>query len=179
MSEVVMPNLEALRQTLPDAARDTKLNIAAVLGGEVLTVEQTWGIALSAAFFLRDGRLRDAVLADAKANGIRDEMVEDAQAAATLMAMNTVYYRFRHMVEKPTYQTRQAQLRMQWMAKPRTSKVDFELLCMGCAVLAGCQMCIQSHEASILKGGFSENHVHDAVRIAAVMNGFLVALDLT
>ena len=47
-----------------------------------------------------------------------------------------------------------------------------------CAALAGCQACIQSHEAAVLKGGLGEDHVHDAVRIAAVMQGFLVAISL-
>lgn len=179
MSEPKLPNLEALRQTLPDTARDAKLNIVAVLSGDVLTSEQIWGVALSSAYFLRDGRLRDAVLADAKENGASAELFEDAQAAASLMAMNTVYYRFRHMVGKPSYETKKALLRMQWMAKPKTSRVDFELYSLACAALAGCQACIQSHEAAVLNGGLSEDHVHDAVRIAAVVQGFLTSLCLS
>ena len=47
---------------------------------------------------------------------------------------------------------------------------------MACAALAGCQMCVQSHEASLLKEGLTEDQVHDSVRIAAVVNGFSVAL---
>ncbi|MFO0944429.1 MAG: alkyl hydroperoxide reductase [Planctomycetota bacterium] len=152
MAEAVMPNLEALRQTLPDPARDTKLNIASVLGGEILSSEQIWGVAMASAYFLRDARLLAAVLADAKENGIRAEMMEDAQAAASLMAMNTVYYRFRHMVEKPTYQTRQAQLRMQWMAKPKTSKVEFELLCMACAFSPAAKCAFNPTKRAFSKG---------------------------
>lgn len=178
MAEPKLTRLEALRQTLGEPARDAKLNLVAVLGGDVLSSAQTWGVALAAAYFLRDARLRDAVLADARENGIGPEVVEDAQAAASLMGMNTVYYRFRHMVGKPDYETKKAMLRMQWMAKPKTPRVDFELFSLACAALAGCQACIQSHEAAVVKGGLSEDHVHDAVRIAAVVQGFLIALDL-
>jgi alkyl hydroperoxide reductase subunit D len=179
MAEPKLTQLEALRQTLGDPARDAKLNLVAVLSGDVLSAAQTWGVALSAAYFLRDARLRDAVLADAQENGIGADVIEDAQAAASLMGMNTVYYRFRHMVGKPSYETKKALLRMQWMAKPKTPRVDFELFSLACAALAGCQACIQSHEAAVLKGGLSEDHVHDAVRIAAVMQGFLVAISLS
>ena len=110
---------------------------------------------------------------------IADIAASVAQAAASLMGMNTVYYRFRHMVGKPSYETKKALLRMQWMAKPKTPRVDFDLFSLACAALAGCQACIQSHEAAVLKGGLGEDHVHDAVRIAAVMQGFLVAISLS
>jgi alkyl hydroperoxide reductase subunit D len=90
--------------------------------------------------------------------------------------MNTVFYRFRHLVGKPSYGQRQARLRMQWMARPRNGKVFYELLSLAVAALAGCEVCIQAHEASVLKEGLTEEHVHDAVRIAAVLQGAAVAL---
>jgi alkyl hydroperoxide reductase subunit D len=65
---------------------------------------------------------------------------------------------------------------MQWMSKPKTSKATFELMSMAIASLEGCEMCIKTHEASILQHGLSEEHVHDAVRIAAILNGSAVAL---
>jgi alkyl hydroperoxide reductase subunit D len=37
-------------------------------------------------------------------------------------------------------------------------------------------MCIKAHEASVLQHGLSEDHVMEAVRIAAVINGAAVAL---
>lgn len=39
-------------------------------------------------------------------------------------------------------------------------------------------MCIRSHEAVVIEGGLTEDHVHDAVRIAAVVNAAAVALEL-
>ena len=53
-----------------------------------------------------------------------------------------------------------------------------ELFSLACKVLAGCQACMQSHEAAVVHGGLSEDHVHETVRIAAVVQGFLVALGL-
>lgn len=176
MSELHTPKLDELKDALPDAARDLRLNLGTVLNGEVLSAEQTWGVALAAAFYLREDRLRDALLADARAAGVSDHLLDDARAAAALMAMNTVYYRCRHMLGKESYDQKPARLRMTWMARPKTSKADYELMSLAVAALAGCERCLVSHEHSVLNAGLGENHVHDVVRIAAVLHGIAVAL---
>jgi len=92
------------------------------------------------------------------------------------MAMNTVYYRFRHMIGKESYSARPARLRMNRMNQPTTTKADFELMSLGCAALAGCEMCLKSHESSLLQLSLSEEACHDAVRIAAVVNATVVGI---
>ena len=62
------------------------------------------------------------------------------------------------------------------MAKPKTSKANFELFSLAIAVLAGCETCIKAHEAKVLESGMTEEHVHDAVRLAAILNGAATAL---
>lgn len=167
--------LEELRQALPEPAKDLKLNLQSVLKSEALSPSQVYGVALAAAIYIGDAALRDAILAEANSNGVEGKTIDDARAAAAIMGMNTVYYRFRHMVGKEAYATRPARLRMNRMMQPATSKLDFELFSMAVAVLAGCEMCVRSHEASILKHGGTEDQVHDAVRIAAVLKGVAVA----
>lgn len=170
--------LEDLRQSLPEAAKDLKLNLQAVLKSESLNPQQVFGIALASAYFIGDGPLRDAVLEEARANGLEDKTLDDAKAAAAIMSMNTVYYRFRHMIGKESYNTKPARLRMNRMMQPATSKLDFELFSMAVAALAGCEMCVKSHEASIVKHGGTEDQVHDSVRIAATLRGVATGLFL-
>lgn len=177
MPELYLPNLDQLRETLGEPAKDLRLNLSSVLNSETLTADQTWGVALASAYFIGEPRLRDALLADAKAAGVSGDVIEDAEASAALMGMNTIYYRFRHLVGKPSYGQRPARLRMQWMMKPRTGKTSFELCSLALGALAGCETCIKAHEASILQHGLSEEHVHDAVRIAAVLQGVAVMVD--
>jgi alkyl hydroperoxide reductase subunit D len=170
--------IEELRQALPEPAKDLKLNLQAVLRSESLTANQVFGCALASAFYLGDAALRDALLEEARVQNVDDKTVDDARAAAAIMGMNTVYYRFRHMIGKEAYSTRPARLRMNRMMQPATGKLDFELFSMAVAALAGCEMCIRSHEASILKHGGTEDQVHDSVRIAAVLKGVAVARTL-
>jgi len=67
---------------------------------------------------------------------------------------------------------------MQRIAKPATNKADFELFCLAVSAINGCEACIRSHEAVVLQGGLSEEQVHDAIRIAAVVNAASVAIEL-
>ena len=169
---IATPSLDALRDTLADELKDIRLNLSSVLAGENLQPLQAMGVALAAAAFVRCGPLVDAIEADLRASdtAAAAPVISDATAAAGLMAMNTVYYRFRHMLGKESYEARPPRLRMSRMAQPATSKADFELMSLGCAALAGCELCIKNHEASLVHLAVSEDACHDAVRIAAVIN---------
>ena len=92
--------LEAVRGALPDLARDVKLNLQTVLADGSLSPGQRWGVAVASAAAARHPGLLEAVLADAR-RAVDEPVVEDALAAAALMGMNNVYYRFRHVVGKP------------------------------------------------------------------------------
>ena len=176
MAQVTMPQIDALRETFAEPAKDMKLNLGNIGSSDYLDADQIWGVALASAYHIGDAKLLAALVADAKAAGVSEAVWEDAKAAAVLMGMNTIYYRFRHLVGKESYAKKPARLRMTWMAKPKTSKANFELMSMAVAVLAGCEMCIKTHEAGIVKEGLTEDHVHDAVRIAAILQGSVAAL---
>src|SRR5215470_7395751 len=92
-----MREIEKLRERMPDAARDIKLNLQSVFQSTTLTPAQAWGAALASAIATRNNELTRAVFAEAQGK-IDASVIEDAKAAAALMAMNNVYYRFRHMI---------------------------------------------------------------------------------
>ena len=172
-----MEAIERLRQEILEPAKDVKLNLQAVLQGGSLTAEQRWGVAIASAVASRNERLRGAVLADARAE-VAPAVVDDAFAAASLMAMNNVYYRFRHMIGKPAYSQKPARLRMNRLVKPLTNKADFELFSLAVSAINGCEACVQSHEAAVLESGLTDEQVHDAVRIAATIHAAAVSLEL-
>jgi alkyl hydroperoxide reductase subunit D len=169
--------IDALRDTLPDAARDLKINLGTVLALETLTPAQRWGSALACAIAAGHTGLRHAVAADARAAGVSEEVLDDARAAAALMAMNNVIYRSRHMLGG-TYEARPVRLRMQRIGAVKSNKIDFELMCLAASAVGGCEVCLQAHEKVVREGGISEDAVFDAVRIAAVVKGVAVGLAL-
>ena len=174
-----MASLEVVRGELADAHKDTRLNLQSVLENNSLNPEQRWGVAVACAFAARNELIKKALLHEARqALGEKaDPVIEDARAAASLMAMNNVYYRFRHMVGKESYSTKRAGLRMNRLVQVLTNKVDFELVCLAVSAINGCEMCVQSHEKVVIDGGLSEDQVHDAVRIASVVHAAAVGLE--
>ena len=173
-----MDALNRVLAALPEAAKDIRLNLPAVLQSAVLTPAQAWGVAAAAALATRAPELVAAVVADAE-RAAGAAVVEDAVAAASLMAMNNVFYRFRHLVGRPEYEQKPPRLRMQRLQKPATSATDFELMALAVSALNGCAACVQAHERVVTKGGLSEDHVVDAIRIAAVVNAAATALAST
>ena len=180
MTATTATTLEALRARIPDSARDTKLNLQGVLQQSTSTLSpaQRWGVAVASAVAARHRELRDAVVAEARREGIAAAVIEDALAAASLMAMNNVYYRFRHLVEKPVYGDKPARLRMNRLVKPAGAKVDFELFALAVSAINGCGTCMASHEQVVTAGGVTTDQVHDAIRIAATINAAAVALEI-
>jgi alkyl hydroperoxide reductase subunit D len=171
-----MSALEALRDLFPEPARDLRLNLQSVLEPSSLTAAQRWGVAIATALASRNRQLWEAVIADAEREVDR-RVIDDAVAAASLMAMNNVYYRFRHLVGKSSYAERPARLRMNRLVKPSTNKTDFELLCLAVSAVNGCETCMQSHERTVMGGGVTEEQVNDAIRIASAIQGAAIALE--
>lgn len=172
-----MEHMTALLEKLPEEASDLNANAKRVLGEESLNTVQTWGSALASAYFIRQPELTAAVLADAKAAALDGDHLSDAKGAAALMGMNTVYFRFRHIMHTEAYTQKAFNLRMTRMQKVATDQTHFELYSIGPAALSGCELCLKAHEAAVKKGGLNEDNVHDAVRIASVLNGIAVALE--
>jgi alkyl hydroperoxide reductase subunit D len=171
-----MDAIDRLREQMPPSAKDIQLNLSSVLQGGALDDTQRWGVAVASAIAARHPALRDAVLQDAGAR-VGEAVLDDARAAASLMAMSNVYYRFRHFVGKESYRTKPPRLRMNRLAQPKTNKATFELYCLAVSAINGCEICVQSHERAVVEGGLTDDHVHDAVRIAATIFAAAVALE--
>lgn len=163
-----MGSLQEIADTFPEAARDLRMNLTGVLADSSLEPRLAHAVALASALAARSEALASAI--DASEH-LDEDARDDARAAAALMAMNNVFYRFRHMVGKPEYAQMPARLRMTRLAKPRTGKVEFELLSLAVSAIHGCEACVRAHEKGVLEGGLSEANVLDAVRIGAVVQG--------
>jgi alkyl hydroperoxide reductase subunit D len=164
-----MQALETFAGGFPDAAKDIRMNLAAVLAESALDERTRFAVALASALASGSPDLAAAVEFDG-AGVLDDDAKDDARAAVALMAMNYVFYRFRHMIGKPSYSEVPARLRMSRIAKPRMGKAEFELICLAVSAIEGCEACVRAHERSVLESGKTELDVLDAVRIASVVH---------
>jgi alkyl hydroperoxide reductase subunit D len=171
--------LEAIRDSLPDYARDLKLNLGTVLapaGAPGLSEKQIWAVALASAIASRNVALTRDIEALAAAQ-LDEPYVNAARAAAAIMGMNNIYYRFLHLVEDPEYKTMPARLRMNVIGSPGIDKLDFELLSLAVSAINGCGTCVAAHERQLRQHGIGREAVQSAVRIAATIHGVASVLE--
>jgi lipoyl-dependent peroxiredoxin subunit D len=174
-----MTTLDAIRNAIPDYARDLKLNLGTVLaptGAPGLNEKQIWGVAVASAIASRNVGFAKQI--EALAVGKLDESYLTAsRAAAAIMGMNNIYYRFLHLVEDPDYSQMPARLRMNVIGNPGIDKVDFELLSLAVSAVNGCGMCIVAHEKQLRKHEVSREAIQSAVRIAATVHAVAGVLE--
>ena len=110
---------------------------------------------------------------------VADNVVNAAKLAATLMAMNNVYYRFLHLSTDKQFSKLPAGLRMNAMANPGVEKADFELYSLAVSALNGCGLCIDSHVKTLLQHDVSAQAVQTSIKLAAVLNAAATARKLS
>ena len=166
--------LEDYRNQLPEYAKDLKLNLNTILLSEEtespLTTTQIASIALASAYATREKALIEAIENHTK-DLLDDATISAVKSAASIMAMNNVYYRFIHLVSDKEYQSMPAHLRMNVVGNPGIEKTDFELMSLAVSAINGCGLCMDAHNGVLAKAGITKKAIQDAVRIAAVING--------
>jgi lipoyl-dependent peroxiredoxin subunit D len=171
--------LDQIRDSIPDYARDLKLNLGSVLsptGAPGLTEKQIWGVAVAAAIASRNTELTHQIEALSTAH-LDEAYLNASRAAAAIMGMNNIYYRFLHLVEDPEYAQLPARLRMNVIGNPGIAKLDFELISLAVSAVNGCGMCIVAHEKALRKHDVSREAVQSAIRIAATVHAVAVVLE--
>jgi alkyl hydroperoxide reductase subunit D len=160
-------SIETLKNLMPEYAKDIKLNLSTLSGEETLNPQQLWGTFLATALATgNETVIRE--IAEAASAHLQPAAMNAAKAAAAIMAMNNVYYKFVGMMGED-YRTMPAKLRMNVIGNPGVDKVDFELWSTAVSAMNGCQFCVKAHEKTLLDHGVSREQIQSAVRIAAVV----------
>jgi alkyl hydroperoxide reductase subunit D len=162
-------SLKEFAETLPDYAKDLRLNVGlAAQRPDVVQGAQVRAACSPAPTVQGTGRWVAA--AEAEVEGKLDDAYKNAaRAAAAVMAMNNVYYRFVHLASNPVYGTLPAKLRMNVIGAPGIDKADFELFSLAVSAMNGCGMCIDSHERVLIQHNVKPETIQTAARIAAVI----------
>jgi alkyl hydroperoxide reductase subunit D len=169
-------HLENLLESVPAYAKDLKLNLSSVTSQTELTKEQTWGTAVASVVASRNAEMIIAIL-DEAGKHISSQAIEAAKAAAAIMGMNNIYYRFHHLSKNEKYATLPARLRMNVIRTHGVDPVDFELWCVAVSAINACGKCVDAHERVLREKGVSEETINAAIRIASVIHGLAVVFD--
>lgn len=158
--------IDQLKEAIPDYAKDTRLNIDAVLKRSTLDPVEAECVALAATFATGNTKLWTWIQSQ-----ISDTVESTAAVtAASLMGMNNVYYPFVEMTEDPALKGLPAQLRMNAIATHGgTTKVRFESYSLAASIVGKCHFCVRAHYDTLKKEGYTVEQLRDIGRISAVM----------
>ena len=165
-----------LADSLPEYAKDLRVNLQNVLNQAELSPQQTWSVAVSCALACRNIKLTQSVLQEA-GERLSPEAMIAAKAASAIMGMNNIFYRFRHIIDREEYSNIPARLRMQAIRSHGGDPLDFELCCLAVSSINGCEACVKSHEAVLREKGLQEETILASVRIAATLHAVAGILD--
>lgn len=160
--------VDQIKEGLPDYAKDTKLNLDSVIKRSTLDPVEAQCVALAAVFATGNSKLWTWI--STQIAGSADPDVNAAITAASLMAMNNVWYPYVEMSEDEQLKGLPAQLRMNAIATHGgTTKARFEAYSLAASIVGKCHFCVRAHYDTLKKEGYTVEQLRDIGRIAAVM----------
>ncbi|RYE59143.1 MAG: alkylhydroperoxidase [Sphingobacteriales bacterium] len=169
-------NLKLLAQTNSRYLRDLRNNVNNALQAVTLVKKEAYLLALAVAINEKNRILEKLFSAHAKTEGASDEELAEIVSCTSLLSANNVYYRFRHFMHDDYYTNAQSGIRMNIMSNPVLGKEFFELTSLVVSAVNGCELCVTSHEKTLLAHGTNKQRIHDAVRLGAVIRSLSVML---
>lgn len=165
--------IDLTKEALPDYAKDTRLNLDAVINRSTLEAVEAQGCALAAAMATGNGKLVTFI-----SSSIEDIKERDAAlTAAAIMAQNNVWYPYVEMVGG-ALEGIPPQLRMNAIASHGgTTKARFEAYSLAASIVGKCHFCVKAHFDTLKAEGYSVDQLRDIGRIAAVINSVAKVLN--
>lgn len=161
--------VDQVKESIPDHAKDIKLNLDAVMNRSGLDDVDAHACAFAAAVAAGNGDLAFEISMNGPLAGTPER--EAAKTAAALMGMNNVYYPFVEMTEDPDLKGLPPGLRMNAYANyGGVSKKKFEMYALAASIVGKCQFCIKNHYDLLKKEGMSVTELQMVGKIAAVIN---------
>lgn len=170
-------NAQALLNAEARYIKDLKINVSNVLSNtQYLTKKEALLMALAVTINEKFYLLRQSFEAQAIEAGASAAEIAEVVACTSLMNTNNIFYRFRHFMNKETYNNMPAGIKMSIMMNPLLGKEFFELLSLAISSVNGCEMCVTSHEQSVMQHGSTEQRVFESVKLVAIIKGLITVL---
>lgn len=157
--------VDEVRNSIPGYAKDISLNLDNVINRSSLDEVTVKGVALASAFAAGNTDLVNIIK-----SSLTEEDSQAALTAASLMAMNNIWYPYVEMTGDPALKGLPAQLRMNAYANHGgTTKAKFESYALAASIVGKCHFCVRSHYDTLLKEGLTVEQLRDVGRVAAVV----------
>ena len=160
--------VDQVKESIPEHAKDIKLNLDAVMNRSGLDEVDAHACAFAAAIAANNGDLAFEISMNGPLAGTDER--EAAKTAAALMGMNNVYYPFVEMTEDSDLKGLPPGLRMNAYANHGgVSKKKFEMYALAASIVGKCHFCVKNHYDVLKKEGMTVTELQAVGKIAAVV----------
>ena len=159
--------VDQLKDSLPEYAKDIKLNLDAVINRSTIDSEHAMYLSIAAAVATGNAKL----LAFITASATDDVERNAALTAGAIMAQNNVWYPYIEIADDQNLSGLSAQLRMNSISSHGgTTKAKFEAYSLASSIIGKCHFCVKAHYETLKQEGYSTEQLRDIGRIAATIN---------
>jgi alkyl hydroperoxide reductase subunit D len=163
-----------LQESIPEFAKDIKLNLDAVINRSEIDPEYALHIAIASAFATGNSKLLAFLVANST-----DELEKNAAlGAGAVMAQNNVWYPYSRKSHNEEFRQVNGQLRMNIIGSHGgTTKAKFESYALAASIIGKCDYCVSGHFDLLKNEGYTNEQLRDIGRIAATINALAKILN--
>lgn len=169
--------VDQIKEALPDYAKDTRLNLDAVIKRSTLGEDEASACALAAAMATGNAKLLTFI----SSQFTTESQIVDRDAAltaASIMSTNNIWYPYVEATHDANLKGLPAQLRMNSIATHGgTTKAKFEAYSLAASIVGKCEFCINAHYNGLKELGYTVEQLRDIGRVAAVINSVAKVLN--
>ena len=164
-----MQTLEDIKNSIPDFAKDIRLNFSSVIINSSHEYDLVYGCAYACSLSLGNVTIAKIFENECRSK-ISDDFVRSVKSIVSIMTMNNTWYKYRDAMPSMEMKVGPQKLRVNIMGTHADlDKLLFESISLCVSAVNGCQFCVKSHSQLLIDKGKSKDYVLEIGRIASVI----------
>ena len=174
----IVNNVEDIKNSIPDFAKDIRLNFSSIIMNSVYEDDLTYGCAYACALSLNDKKLSKALENECR-NRISEDFVISIKSTVSIMSLNNIWYSYRDSMPSTEMKVSAQRMRVNIMGSyAGLSKVLFESISLCISAINGCKFCIKSHSQLLIDEDQTKDYVLNIGRIASVIKATVKSIEI-
>jgi len=174
-----MKTIEDLKNSIPDFAKDIRLNFSSIIMNSTYDDNLVYGCAYASSLAI--GNLNFSKIFEHECRKrISDDFVKSIKSTVAIMTMNNMWYKYRDSMPSIEMKVGPQKLRVNIMRNfAGLDKLLFESLSLCVSAINGCKFCIKSHSQLLLDENKSKDYIFTIGRIASVITAAEKSIQIT
>ena len=164
-----MGTIEELKNSIPDFAKDVRLNFSSIIMNSTYEDELIYGCAYASSLSIGNKEF-SKIFENECSIRLSKNFVESIKSTVAIMTMNNMWYKYRDAMPSVEMKVGPQKLRVNIMGNyAGLNKILFESISLCVSAINGCKFCIKAHSQLLIDEDKSKDYVFTIGRIASVI----------